>query len=121
MSFENQIAPRIPLSLEVEFRKNYARQLTSGILRNISLTGAFLEKSDIECTPGDKLQMTLNVGSRSRKLSVEVVWKGSRGVGLKFHHTNNRDLQIVDDLMYFAETKRESQKDVLGDILDKVG
>jgi hypothetical protein len=65
--------------------------------------------------------MTLNVGSRIRKLSAVVVWKNKNGFGLKFNHGNNRDLQIVDDLMYFVENKRESQKDVLEDILDKVG
>jgi hypothetical protein len=121
MSLEKQIAPRIPLAVEVEFRKSYSRQFCLGRLKNISLTGAFLEKENTEFSPGDKLQMTLNVGSRIRKLSAEVIWKSQRGVGIKFHHSNNRDLQIVDDLMYFAENKRESQKDVLDDIFDKVG
>ncbi len=121
MSGERQIAPRIALAVEVEFRKSYSRQFTLGTLRNISLTGAFLEEAGKDFIPGDKLQMTLNVGSRVRKLAAEVVWRSQRGVGVKFHHTNNRDIQIVDDLMYFAENKRESQKDVLGDIFDKVG
>lgn len=120
MSLERQIAPRIPLAIDVEFRKSYSRQFNKGTIKNISLSGAFLERDNIEFTPGDKLQMTLNVGSRERKLSAEVVWKNPSGIGLKFHHTNNRDIQIVDDLMYFAENKRESQKDVLGDIFDKV-
>ena len=121
MPLERQIAPRIPLAIDVEFRKSYCRQFSLGKLKNISLTGAFLERADVEFIPGDKLQMTLNVGSRIRKLLAEVVWKNPRGIGLKFHHSNNRDLQIVDDLMYFAENKRESQKDVLGDIFEKVG
>lgn len=121
MSLERQLAPRIPLVMDIEFRKSYSRQFAQGTLRNISLSGAFLEKADAEFIPGDKLQMTLNVGSRIRKLAAEVVWKNQQGIGIKFHHTNNRDLQIVDDLMYFAENKRESQKDVLGDIFDKVG
>jgi hypothetical protein len=118
---EKQLSPRISLAMEVEFRKSYSRQQALGTLRNISLTGAFLEKQNSEFTPGDKLQMTLNVGSRIRKLHAEVVWSSPRGVGLRFNHGNNRDLQIVDDLMYFAENKRESQKDVLDDIFDKVG
>jgi hypothetical protein len=121
MSLDRQIAPRIPLAVEVEFRKSYSRSQNLGTLRNISLTGAFLEKETAEFIPGDKLQLVLNVGSRVRKLVAEVVWKGQKGVGVKFHHSNNRDIQIVDDLMYFVLNKRESQKDVLGDILDKVG
>lgn len=121
MSQERQIAPRIPLTIEVEFRKNYSRQFAMGTLKNISLSGAFLEESQSQFLPGDKLQMTLNVGSRVRKLAAEVVWRNTNGVGVKFHHSNNRDLQIVDDLMYFAENKRESQKDVLGNIFNKVG
>jgi len=120
MSLDRQIAPRIPLSMDIEYRKSYSRSQTQGILKNISLTGAFLEKESSEFIPGDKLQLVLNVGSRIRKLSAEVIWKGQKGVGVKFHHSNNRDIQIVDDLMYFVINKRESQKDVLGDIFDKV-
>ena len=36
-------APRTPLNLDVSFRRNYARQDVTGILKNISLSGAFLE------------------------------------------------------------------------------
>ncbi len=121
MSLERQIAPRIPLSMEVEYRKSYSRNQNQGTLKNISLTGAFLEKETPEFLPGDRLHLVLNVGSRVRKLTAEVIWRGQKGVGVKFHHSNNRDLQIVDDLMYFVLNKRESQKDVLGDIFNKVG
>jgi hypothetical protein len=120
MSPDKSIAPRMPLAIEVEFRKSYSRKSTAGSLRNISLTGAFLKQTGAELEAGDKLLLTLNVGSRIRKLSAEVIWKNQSGVGIKFHHSNNRDLQIVDDLMYFAENKRESQKDVLDDIFEKV-
>lgn len=121
MSLERQVAPRISLSMDIEYRKSYSRNQSQGTLRNISLTGAFLEKETADFIPGDKLQLVLNVGSRVRKLVAEVIWKGQKGVGVKFHHSNNRDIQIVDDLMYFVLNKRESQKDVLGDIFDKVG
>lgn len=121
MSLESQVAPRIPLAMDVEFRKSYSRQQDQGTIRNISLSGAFLEKDSLQFNPGDKIQMVLNVGSRARKLNAEVIWKCERGVGVKFHHTNNRDLQIVDDLIYFASNKRESQKDVLDTIFLKVG
>lgn len=121
MSSEKSVAPRMPLAIEVEFRKSYSRSFNVGILRNISLSGAFLSHSKSDLITGDKVQLTLNVGSRVRKLNAEVIWNNQTGVGLKFHHNNNRDLQIVDDLMYFAENRRESQKEVLEDIFDKVG
>ena len=35
-------APRLPLQLPIEFRKNYSRKADYGDLKNISLTGAFL-------------------------------------------------------------------------------
>lgn len=121
MSLERQIAPRISLAMEVEFRKSYSRQQNQGTIRNISLTGAFLEKNSPPFNPGDKIQFVLHVGSRARKLNAEVVWQCDQGVGVKFHHFNNRDIQIIDDLMYFASNKRESQKDVLDNIFNKVG
>ena len=120
MSSGQTIAPRMSLAVQVDFRKSYSRQMNSGTLRNVSLSGAFLDTSETDLMAGDKVQIILNVGSRARKLASEVVWKNQKGVGIKFHHTNNRDLQIVDDLMYFAENKRESQKDVLDDIFEKV-
>lgn len=120
MSTEMKPSPRIPLAVEVDFKKNYSRQTSKGTLKNISLSGAFLEKEELEFEVGDKVQILLTVGSRARKLNAHVVWKNSKGIGLKFNHSNNRDIQIVDDLMYFAENKRTSQKDLLGDIFNKV-
>lgn len=120
MSSENAVSPRIPLSVEIEFRKSYSRQGSPGLLKNVSLSGAFVETNDPKLEPNDKLQLWLTVGSRMRKINAEVIWKNITGVGVKFNHTNNRDLQIIDDLMYFAENKRLSQKGLLKDIFDKV-
>jgi hypothetical protein len=36
-------APRLPLQLPIEFRKNYSRKSDYGDLKNISLTGAFFD------------------------------------------------------------------------------
>lgn len=120
MSPESNTAPRIPISFEIEFKKNYCRQFSKGQLKNVSLSGAFLEQTENEFVAGDKLQLLMTVGSRSRKLNAIVVWKNNAGVGLRFSHSNNRDLQLIDDLMYFAENKRTSQKSLLGDIFNKV-
>ena len=113
-------ANRLPLYMDVEYRKSYARQPERGRLMNISLTGAFLEVTEADFMPNDRIVLTLNVSGRERKLSANVVWKNDRGCGVSFRPVNNRDVQIVDDLMYFVENKRESRRTVLVDIFKKV-
>lgn len=113
-------APRIRLFIDVEYRKSYSRQSGRGVLKNISLTGAFLETTE-PLQIRDKMIVTFEVSGRQRKVSAAVVWTGTNGVGLRFQPANNRDVQIVDDLMYFVTTSRDSQKDVLNTIFKKVG
>lgn len=113
-------AKRLPLVLNVEFRKSYARQDAKGVLKNISLTGAFLETDISDMAPSDKLVITFQVSERVRKMSGTVIWKNGRGYGIQFQPFNKRDVQIVDDLMYFIESRRESQKEVLENILKQV-
>ena len=112
-------SPRIPLDLQVEYRKSYARAADNGKLRNISLTGAYLEVG-MGLEKNDKLNLTFIVGGRTRKISAKVIWTNTLGAGVVFQHFNNRDLQIVDDLMYFVENSRSSRRDVLENILKKV-
>ncbi len=120
MSSELNPAPRTPLNLEVSFRRNYARHETSGNLKNISLTGAFLETGLDDITLDEKLNLTFVVGSRERKISAQVVWKNSLGAGIKFLPVNNRDIQIVDDLIYFVESKRIGHRGIFDGIVKKV-
>lgn len=125
MSAENvsSPAPRIPLQMEIEFRRSYARRGEKGRLKNISLTGAFLEiegQIPRKLSPQDKLLITLFVSGRARQISAHVIWHSDTGCGLKFLPTNNRDVQIVDDLMYFVENSRDSQREVLDSIFKKV-
>ncbi len=108
--------PRIPLSLDVTFRRSYGRSVSLGILKNISLSGAFLEHELSGSGPGDKLQITFKVGGRTRKLNALIVWQNDLGCGVKFLPSNGRDVQIVDDLMYFVESSRENRRNLLGDI-----
>lgn len=109
-------APRIPLQLEVEYRRSYGRSSDLGQLKNISLTGAFLEHTSDELKEADKVAITFKVGGRTRKINATIVWASDKGCGLRFMPTNNRDVQIVDDLMYFVEAKREGRRDVLDGI-----
>lgn len=109
-------SPRIPLKLEVEYRKSYGRTSEMGQLKNISLTGAFLEHVNEELKQSDKVTITFKVGGRTRKINASIIWSNARGSGIRFLPTNNRDVQIVDDLMYFVESKRENRRSVLDDI-----
>lgn len=115
-------APRIPLQLDVEYRRSYARRGERGRLKNISLSGAFLELkvSTSDVSPKDKILVTLLVSGRERRIPAHVIWTCASGCGIKFMPTNNRDVQIVDDLMYFVGDSRNSQREVLDDIFKKV-
>ena len=113
-------ASRYPLELDIAFKKSYARDHTTGTLKNVSLTGAFLENSSEELDHRDKITLTLNLSGRERNLTATVIWKSGRGVGIRFSPFNNQDIQIVDDLIYFLESKRETRKDVLTNIFKKV-
>lgn len=120
METMNSPAPRTPLNLDVSFRRNYARQDTTGVLKNISLSGAFLEIANHDLRVDEKVNLTFIVGSRERKISAQIIWKNSYGAGIKFLPLNNRDVQIVDDLIYFVESKRIGHRGILDGILKKV-
>lgn len=119
-SNEQKPARRIPLQLAINIRKSYARQIKSGTLLNISLSGAFLKTNMKGLEANEKLNLTFSVGSRTRNLSAHVIWTNQYGAGIRFEHTNNRDQQIVDDLMYFIEENRQDRKQVLNDIFKLV-
>lgn len=112
-------APRISLELSIAFRKSYSRAADAGTLKNISLTGAFIE-APASFEKNDKLNLTFQVSGRTRKITAKVVWTSSEGAGIMFQHTNNRDIQIIDDLIYFVENSRSSRRDVLDTIFKRV-
>jgi len=111
----------MPLQLEIEYRRSYARRGEKGRLKNISLSGAFLELyAEISLYPEERVVIHFSVSGRNRKIQASVVWQNDRGCGVKFHHGNNRDQQIVDDLMYFVESTKATQRTVLDSIFKKV-
>lgn len=114
-------APRTPLNLEVSFKRNYAREETKGTLKNISITGAFLEYSGGLVRANEKLNLVFIVAGRERKVAAHVIWTNSTGCGIKFMPTNNRDVQIVDDLIYFVENSRTDRRSLIDTIFKKVG
>ncbi len=122
MSSTDQVpAPRIPLKLDIEYRKSYGRSTDIGYLKNISLTGAFLEHSNGGLRSNDRVAITFKVGGRTRQINAIVIWTNDAGAGVRFLPNNNRDVQIVDDLMYFVESKRENRRSVLDDIFKQTG
>lgn len=116
----NTPAPRIPLMLPIEFRKTYSRQSNKGGLVNISLTGAFLEHIPDELAVNDQIHLHFKVSGRERVLQAAIVWKNTKGAGIQFSPENNQDVQIIDDLIYFVKTRRESRREVLNSIFGKI-
>jgi hypothetical protein len=114
-------APRTPLLLEVSYKRSYARETSLGIIKNISLSGAFLEIDASKMRADEKLNIIFSVAGRERKVAGHVVWANSHGCGVKFTHHNNRDIQIVDDLIYFVENERSESRSVMDSIFKKVG
>ena len=112
-------SPRYNVDLSFEFKKNYARQNAKAEVRNISLTGALI-KTDQPLKISEKLSVYLSVSGRTRKVTAKVVWVGDRGAGVEFQPFNNRDLQIVDDIIYYAVEKNSSTKNLFDTILGKV-
>ena len=113
-------APRTPLNLEVSFKRSYARDETTGTLKNISITGAFLEFTGTPVRPNEKLNLIFVVAGRERKVAAQVIWSNSAGAGIKFMPLNNRDVQIVDDLIYYVENSRNDRRSVIDSIFKKV-
>ena len=114
-------APRIPLQMQIEYRKSYGRQNVKGTLKNISLTGAFLETETLELATEDKVVLEFVVSERRRRMAATIVWKTNTGCGVVFQPFNKRDVQIVDDLMYFVQNRREFRKNILDDIFKQAG
>lgn len=112
-------ANRVPLQLNIEYRKSYSRNADLGKLKNISLSGAFLKHSG-ELQNEEKINIHFKVSGRERVLQAQVIWSNHEGSGITFVPDNNRDVQIVDDLMYFVEMKRDTRKELLKTILDNV-
>ncbi len=119
METEEQRAQRFSVEVDLDFKCNYARDFNKATIKNISTSGAMI-RTDIPLKLSEKINVFFKVSGRERKVAAQVVWIGDRGIGVKFNHFNNRDLQIVDDLIYFATEKNSSTKDLLENILSKV-
>ncbi|MCC6138125.1 MAG: PilZ domain-containing protein [Bdellovibrionaceae bacterium] len=120
MSEIEKPAPRVPLCLPIDFRKSYARDSVRGGLLNISITGAFLEHGTHDLEVNDRINIHFKVSGRERVLQASIVWKNINGSGVLFNPENNQDVQIIDDLMYFVKTYRDSKRAVLDSIFSQI-
>ena len=112
-------AKRFNVDLNFEFRRNYARQTNLAEVRNISASGALI-RTNQPLKPTEKINVYLSVSGRTRRVIARVIWVSEKGVGLEFQPFNNRDAQIVDDIIYYATEKTSSDKSLLDTILNKV-
>lgn len=112
-------AERVPLKFSIEFRRSYGRRFEQGRLRNISLSGAFLEHDQEAIGMHDKILITFKVGGRTRKVHARVIWINKEGSGIQFLPQTGRDVQIVDDLIYFVENQRENTRSIIHNIFQK--
>lgn len=119
MEETNMPAKRIPLQLDINYKKSYARQDSRGMLSNISISGAFLKTDSTKLQEKERIILYFEVSGRKRKIQANVVWKNNFGAGLQFQPFNNRDVQIIDDLMYFVESSRENRRSILDTIFKK--
>lgn len=113
-------AKRVRLNLQVDMRKNYWRKSRKVSFLNISQTGAFIMIPKADLSVDEKLSFKLNVGNRTRSIEAKVVWHNEFGAGIHFVFKSQRDMQMIDDLMYFIEAGKEDQKAVLHNIIKKV-
>jgi hypothetical protein len=111
-------AQRFSIDFDLDFKCNYARDFNKAQIKNLSVSGALI-KTDVTLKPSEKINIFVRVSGRERKIPAQVVWISDRGVGIKFNHFNNRDIQIVDDLIYFATEKGLSTQELLQNILNK--
>lgn len=116
---ETVVSPRVPLQLEINYKTNYARADLKAVLKNISLTGGFLALNTENLRTKDKISVSVTVADRERTIKAEIIWKNSEGVGVKFIPKNNRDIQIIDDLIYFVESKQIGYKSIFLDFLNR--
>ncbi|MFK8138923.1 MAG: PilZ domain-containing protein [Bdellovibrionales bacterium] len=113
-------ARRLPLSIGVDYRKPYSRRCDKANVKNISLTGAFIQDPEAELQENDRISLTFEIGGRKRKISALIVWTGKHGAGVEFQHSNKQDQQIIDDLMYFVEEKQDDRRSILNKIFDEI-
>ena len=110
-------------NLNVEYKKKYARHFKKGTLKDMSHSEAYLiiknegftqkNKEQDSLNIKDEISIILKLEQRERTLQASVISNDTYGVKIKFHFYNNREYQIVDDLIYFIEKSKEKRRQSL--------
>lgn len=111
---------RIPLSFPIVYRKSYSRRFDKACLKNISLSGAFIEDSGAELKENEKINLSFELAGRKRKIAAKIIWVNDCGAGVSFLHGNQQDEQLIDDLMFFVEESQDEKRGILNLIFDKI-
>ena len=107
-------ATRVSLFLEIHYRTNYARTELTAVLKNMSLSGGYLQIDTAKFMVKDKFKIEFVVGERERLVPAEVVWKNAEGIGVRFLPKSNQDRLIIEDLLYFVEEKQIGREIIQG-------
>ena len=101
--------------LNVEYKKKYARHSKMGTLKNISNSEAYLLTKDDSffLNIKDEVSILFRLGERKRIVQASVISKDNHGIKIKFQFYNNKEYQIVDDLIYFIEKSKEERRQSL--------
>ena len=108
-------------NLNVEYKKKYARHFKMGNLRDINNSEAYLLTNDDKTSLNlkDEISIFLKLGERKRTIQASVILKDTHGIKIKFHFYNNKEYQIVDDLIYFIEKSKEKRRQSLDFIFNQ--
>lgn len=79
---EKRVHPRVSCSIPVDYTTQ--DQAYRGLIRNISVGGAFIESRELHLGPEITVVFSLHDDEASFKLRTEVAWIDKQGLGLKF-------------------------------------
>jgi Tfp pilus assembly protein PilZ len=79
--------PRKTCSLNVDYAAG--DRAFKGEIKNVSVNGLFIETSE-QFSPGQKITLTFSLPNHTKPLKTtgEVVWNGTKGVGVQFNLPN---------------------------------
>ena len=109
-------APRIPLKVAISFRRSYARKLDYGTLKNISLTGAYLETELKDLTTGETVFKSSARNSKD-KIGLDYVdyFSSSEGIAIYKDH----EYQLISSYNNTTDTDQDSMAVIYMYVLDR--
>ncbi len=102
---------RFPIKSEVVLHKNEDKRESKGVLKNLSINGAFI-KTDSDFKPFEKIHILISVDRNGKQLSADIDAEVSRcdntGIGIQFR---NMDMKTFSAIKNMSEAfSREPEK-----------